>query len=484
LFQLIVAFFFPFVYAFLLSLKDFPHLTIRGALIDLLLKNCKVAFLEGISEVCLGIDRGKITCIGFESSMPEADRTIDLEGKVVVPGAVDAHVHVFSPGWIRETFETGTKAAAVGGVTTIADMSSVGEWQTVNVETFRKKLERAEKEAVVDFSLYCGEIYKKEDLKEIPEILRLGAVGLGEIMMCEPDPIPDSMVLLEAMRIASKERTFIALHAEDKEIIQKNVELMRKRGRQDLEAFTESRPAIAESKAVLDAAILSSEANCPVHICHLSSEKGVEALRTAKKISRVTAETTPHHLLLSSKDYEKLGPLMVATPPVREKNDLLALWEGLSSGLIDAMASDHCAFSRREKEEAESIWSVPPGIPGLETMMPLLWSEGVRKGRISLRRFIEATSLRPAQILGIYPRKGTIAFGYDADLAVIDQKARWRIGKEDMVCIADYTPFDGYEVHGRIVMTIVRGEIVAEEGSILAKPGYGNFIPRKFFSES
>lgn len=452
-------------------------------MIDLLLKNCKVVLTEGIFEVCLGVNRGKIACIGLEPSMPRADKTIDLGGKVVVPGAIDAHVHIFSPGWIRETFGTGTKAAAVGGVTTIADMSSVGEWQTVKVEIFKKKLERTEKEAVVDFSLYCGEIYKEEDLEEIPEILRMGAVGLGEIMMCEPDPIPDSMVLLEAMRIASRERAFIALHAEDREIIQKSVELMRKRGRHDPKAFTESRPDIAEAKAVLDAAILSSEANCRVHICHLSSEKGVEALRTAKRISGVTAETTPHHLLLSSEDYQKLGPLIIATPPVREKNDLLALWEALSSGLIDAVASDHCAFSRREKEEAESIWSIPPGIPGLETMIPLLWSEGVRKGRISLRRFVEATSLRPAQILGIYPRKGAIALGLDADLTVIDQKAEWKIGKEDMVCIADYTPFEGYKVSGKVAMTIVRGEIVAEEGSILVRPGYGKFIPRKFVSE-
>jgi len=443
-------------------------------LIDLLLKNCKVALLGGPYDVCLGIDQGKITCIGFEPSMPKADRTIDLEGKFVVPGAIDAHVHVFSPGWIRETFETGTKAAAVGGVTTIADMSSIGEWQTVKVEIFKKKLERAEKEAVVDFSLYCGEIYKEEDLKEIPEILRMGAAGLGEIM----DPIPNNMVLLKAMKIASRERAFIALHAEDKEIVQKSVELMRRKGRQDFMAFTESRPAIAESKAVLDAAMLSSEANCSVHICHLSSEKGVTALRVAKRMSKITAETTPHHLLLSSEDYQRLGPLIVATPPVREKKDLLALWEALSSGIIDSVASDHCAFSRIEKEDARSIWNVPPGIPGLETMELLLWSEGVRKGRISLRRFVEATSLRPAQILGIYPRKGAIAFGCDADLTVIDQKAKWKIGKDDMMCIADYTPFEGKEVDGRVVMTIVRGEVVAEEGHVLVRPGYGKFIPR------
>jgi len=453
-------------------------------LIDLLLKNCKVALPEGLSEVCLGVDGGRIACIGLEPSMPEADREIDLGGKIVLPGAIDAHVHIFSPGWIRETFETGTKAAAVGGVTTIADMASVGEWQTVNVKVFEEKLERAEKEAVVDFSLYCGEIYKEEDLEEIPKILRMGAVGLGEIMMCEPDPIPDSMVLLRAMKIASREGAFIALHAEDKEIIQKSVELMRRKEVKDVRAFTDSRPALAERKAVLDAAILSSEANCSAHICHLSSEEGVEALRFAKGISSITAETTPHHLLLSSDDYKRLGPLIVATPPVREKKDILALWKALSSGLIDSVASDHCAFSRREKEEAENIWSIPPGIPGLETMIPLLWSEGFRKGKITIRRFVEAISLRPAQILGIYPRKGAITIGCDADLMVIDQKVRWKIGKEDIVCVADYTPFDGYEINGKVVMTIVRGKIVAEEGSILVRPGYGKFIPRKSVSGS
>ncbi len=194
-------------------------------------------------------------------------------------------------------------------------------------------------------------------------------------------------------------------------------------------------------------------------------------------MSEITAETTPQHLLLTSGEYKRLDPLIVATPPVR-KNDLLALWEVLSSGLIDSVASDHCAFSRQEKEGAESIWSVPPGILGLETMITLLWSKGVSKGRLLLSGFVEAMSLRSAQILGIYPRKGAIMLGSDAGLTVIDQKAKGRIGKGDIKCIADYTPFEGFEVYDRVVMTLVRGEIVAEDGSVLAKLWCGDFVPR------
>ena len=449
-------------------------------MIDLLLKNCRIVLEGRAFEGCIGADSGRIACIGLEPSMPRAERALDLGGKLVIPGPIDVHTHVFSPGWIRETFKTGTAAAAVGGVTTIADMSSVGEWQTATVKTFKEKLESGRGDSLVDFCLYCGEICREEDLEEIPEILEMGAVGLGEIMMCEPDPIPDHGVLLEAMKVAKRGGAILSIHAEDRDLIKRSMKAFKAEGGKDYSAFSESRPPMAEKKAILDAAMLASEAGCDLHICHVSTREGVEALRLAKRIHQgTTSEVTPHHLLLTAQDYERLGPLIVATPPVRDKEDAVALWSALSLGLIEAVASDHCAFKTAEKTSATSTWEVPAGMPGLETTVTLMWSEGVQKRRISLGRFVEALSMEPARMLGVYPRKGCLAPGSDADLVVIDQGWEGTIGKGDMRCVADYTPFEGTEVKGRPVITIIRGEIVAEGGSILAKPGYGEYIPRQ-----
>ena len=447
-------------------------------MIDLLLKGGKIYLGGELRDLCLGIDGGVIAAIGMEPVMPDADDVIDISGRIVIPGAVDPHVHIFSPGWIRETFETGTAAAAVGGVTTVADMASVGEWHTATMEVFERKLETASREALVDFALYCGEIHREEDLREIPQILKAGAVGLGEVMMCEPDPIPDSPTLLRAMRLVAEEDAVISVHAEDREIISRAISEAKSAGKNRMEDFSLSRPAVAEAKAILDAAVLAAEAGSRLHVCHVSTEAGVRALSLAKGIHELTtAEVTPHHLVLTLDDYERLGPLIIVTPPVRTKGDVASLWEALSSGLIDAVATDHCAFKEAEKS-VDSPWEVPAGLPGLETAVILLWSEGVVKGRISLRRFVEATSEMPAKILGIDHRKGGISIGKDADLTVIDPSYRGRIGRGDMRSVADYTPFDGLEVSGRIVMTMVRGRVVAREGSLEVKPGYGEFVPR------
>ena len=448
-------------------------------MIDLLLKGGRV-YLEGeLRDICVGVDGGVIAAFGKEPAMPDADEVIYLSGKVVLPGAVDPHVHIFSPGWIRETFRSGTAAAAVGGVTTVADMASVGEWHTASVDVFKRKLERAESESIVDFALYCGEIHRESDLNEIPDILAQGSVGLGEIMMCEPDPIPDSPTLLRAMRLAAEADAVISVHAEDREIVSKSVSEAKAGWSGEMEEFSSSRPDIAEAKAILDAAILASEANCRLHICHVSTEAGVKALRSAKEIHpQTTAEVTPHHLVLTVEDYERLGPLLIVTPPVRTGRDAAALWQALSSGLIDAIATDHCAFSREEKV-GDTPWDIPAGLPGLETVVVVLWSEGVAKGRISLKRFVEATSEVPARILRIDHRKGGIAVGKDADLVVIDASHRGRIGREDMMSVADYTPFEGLEVSCRVAMTLVRGRVVARDGSVEAEPGYGEFISRR-----
>ena len=441
--------------------------------VDLLIEDCRFYYDGSLVEGCIGIGGGLIVFLGRKPTAPTAEHKLNLKGMIVLPGAIDIHVHIFSPGWIKETFETGSMAAAVGGYTLIADMSSVGEWKTTSLKIFREKIKAGESSSIVDFCLYCGEINSIEDLVEIPRLLDEGAVGLGEIMMCEPDPIPDSYTLLKAMEVVSNANAVIAVHAEDRSLIKQAVKPPSK----SYESFSICRPPLAEEKAIVEASILARKAGCKVHICHVSSRQGVRAITLSKKIyKKVSAEVTPHHLLLSTKDYEKLGPLIIATPPVRGKEDCKALWKALSCGLIDVFATDHCAFSKRDKEKAEEPLDVPAGIPGLEVALALLWSEGVRKGLISLERYVEATSQEPSRILGLYPKYGCISIGSVANLTVIDPKVSWKISSEDLYCVSDYTPYEGVEVEGRPVMTIVRGQRVATYGRPACKPGWGRFV--------
>jgi dihydropyrimidinase/allantoinase len=195
---------------------------------------------------------------------------------------------------------------------------------------------------------------------------------------------------------------------------------------------------------------------------------------------KVTAETCPHYLIFSREDYAKYKHYIIINPPIRTEEDKEALWDGLTKGFIDNVATDHCAYYKSEKDKGlMSLWETPPGIPGLETMLALLLSEGVNKGRISLETLVKITSENPAKNFGLYPRKGSLQIGSDADFVIVDFKKEWTITKDLLKSAGDFTPFEGWKVKGKPIITIVRGEIVAEEGEVLAKEGYGKFIPSK-----
>lgn len=446
------------------------------AVVDLVVKGGRLATERGLLEAGVAIDDGKIVSISKTARLPNAAKTIDCRGKIVLPGVIDAHVHVFSPGWLRETFGSGTRAAALGGVTTLLDMPSEDPYASTSVQRFEKKCALAQKEAYVNFGLYGGEIEKLSHAKAIASLARRGAVGF-KMITGGPGYVAEN-VLLEALRRIKSADSVAVVHAENQELIDYYARLAHERGRADPAAFSEFRPSIVEEEAARRVTLYASLCRNRLHLAHLTSKAGVEVARMAKAASvSVTAETCPHYLLLSEEDYPKYRHLMVVTPPIKKNADLRALWMGLNDRTIDLIASDHCAYYRKDKERgARSVWATPPGMPGLETMVPLLLSEGVNRSRITLRRLVELVSEEPARIFGLYPRKGAIRRGSDADLTIVDMKLRHKIDSERFECAGDFSPFDGWKLRGAPVVTIVRGQVVAERGQVVGSEGWGRFV--------
>lgn len=448
--------------------------------VDVVVKGGKLATERGFLDAGVAIDNGKIVSISKTARLPKAVKVIDCRGKIVLPGVIDAHVHIFSPGWLRETFRSGTRAAALGGVTTLLDMPSAGSFASTSVRGFERKRVLAQKDAYVNFGLYGGEIEELQHVKSIPSLVARGAIGF-KMITGGPGYVAEK-VLFEAFRSIESANSVAVVHAENQELIDHYARLARDKGRIDPAAFTEFRPSIVEEEAVRRATLFASLCDNRLHLAHLTSRRGVEVVRMAKAAGgKVTAETCPHYLLLSAKDYRKYGRLMIVTPPIKTRGDTEALWSALNDRTIDLVASDHCAYYRKDKDRgARSVWATPPGMPGLETMMPLLLSEGVNKSRISIRRLVQLVSEAPARIFGLYPRKGTIRRGSDADLTVVDMKLRYKIDSERFECAGDFSPFDGWKLRGAPVLTIVRGQVVAENGRIVGPGGFGCFTkPRQ-----
>jgi len=446
--------------------------------VDLVVKGGRIVTRSGVVEAGLAVDDGKISAVAKEALLPKADKILKVEGLFILPGLIDAHVHVCDPGFIHESFETGTRAAAAGGVTTIIDMASSVDLRTISVANLLRKQQLAEKQAFVDFALYGGEISDENDLTEIEELVAAGVVGFGEIMMCGDTPIRDDEMMLKAFIRISRAGSTAAVHAEDNNMIDRCRKKLIAEGRKDITAFADARPNQAEAQAISKALLLSKKTNVRLHICHLSTKEGTKLVRKAKtKGTHVTTEVCPHHLYLTKKDYEKLGPYLITTPPLRTTEDVTELWRGLNDGTIDLVVSDHCAFKKSEKDAYRNdVWHIPPGVPGLETIALLMLGKGVNEGKISLQRFVEIASENPAKLFELYPKKGSLTKGADADLTIVNLHKDHVIRSEDMKCVADYTPYEGWSVGATLVMTLVRGEVVFREGEITGKMGFGEFV--------
>ncbi|MGQ9506309.1 MAG: dihydroorotase [Candidatus Bathycorpusculaceae bacterium] len=444
--------------------------------VDLILNNAKAYIKKVIVECSIAIENGKIYKVGKESVMPKAEEKLDLKGLVVLPGLIDVHTHLRDEGKAyKEDFYTGTAAAAAGGITTVLDMPN-NDPVTMSVEALRRRMEIAEKKILINVGFYSE---FPEKTGEIHAIIKAGTLAFKLFMMEQVGGlnIDDDNSLLEAFETIAKLKTLVAVHAEDKKTIKKAEENFKQLNRNDIEAFLKAHSENAEWKTVKRLLNIVKKTHAHIHFCHISTKKGLEAIIAGKKLGLpISCEAMPHHMLLSVKDLRKIGALTLTLPPIREKKHVAALWDGVKNGWIDILASDHAPHTLAEKE-SENVWNVKVGIPGLETTLPLLLTE-VNHERLSIADVVKLMAEKPAEIFKLEGR-GALEKGNIADLTVVDLKRKDKIGASKFHSKAKYSPFNGWKVKGKPVKTFVKGQLVMDEGEIIAKAGCGEIIRRE-----
>ena len=447
--------------------------------VDLAIKNCKIVFPEGIiSGAGVAVDEEKIVAVVKEPNLPTADKTIDAKGNYLIPGVIDPHSHLGSHFSFEDDFRTETQSAAGGGVTTLFTLMQ--DKRSLK-EIVPKRIKMADRNATIDLSFGGGFMPSPSPhLDELADYIDLGVTAFK----CKPATEKWGPIVVAGVDDGSLYACFKALgelgglpmvHAENPKIVEMFRDHLMKTGRKDLPAYTESRPSFAEEEYMRRAIFIAKVASSPLYIVHISIGNGMDVVAEAKADGvNVIAETCPHYLT-HTKD-SGLGILGVVTPPLREKKDIEGLWHGIKSGVIDCMGSDHATIMPRSEKEKGDIWTTMPGWPGTETLLPVMLSEGVKKGRIPLEKVVEICCYNPARVFGLYPRKGTISVGSDGDLTIVDLDKKVKVTPDVLHSAADFTIYDGWEMKGWPVMTICRGNVVMEEGEIVGKPGTGRFI--------
>jgi dihydroorotase (multifunctional complex type) len=443
--------------------------------VDLVLSNAKAYVNKEIVACSLAVENGKICRIGKEANMPRAEEKLDLKGFVVLPGLIDVHVHLRDEGKAyKEDFYTGTAAAAAGGITTVLDMPNNNP-VTMSVETLKNRIETAMNKILVNVGFYS------EFPKDMAEIASIAKEAVAfKLYMAEQIGglnIDDDNVLLEAFRVVGKLGVSVAVHAEDKTSIKRAENEFERANRNDIHAFLKVHSESVETKAIKRLLDIVKQANAHVHFCHVSTANGLKAIAEGKKSGLpITCEVTPHHLLLSVDDLSQIGTLALTTPPVRERQHINALWDGVKNGWVDLVASDHAPHALNEKK-TENVWNVKVGIPGLETILPLLLTE-VNRGRLTLAEVVKLMSEKPAEIFRLNGR-GCLKEGNIADLTVIDLKRKYKIDASRFHSKAKYSPFDRWIVEGKPVKTFVKGRLVMDESEIVAEAGSGEILRRE-----
>lgn len=444
-------------------------------MVDLLIENASVVTSQGVNRLNVGITEGKVSVLASPGEdVPARDR-LDAAGMLVLPGAIDPHVHGGYGEPHRETVTAVSMAAAAGGITTILDQP-LSNPSTVTAERLEKKIADLSKESVVDFALWGGLVPGYVD--ELDGMMALGAHAFKSFMCrCSNYPMTPDGVLLRGMRRLGELGGLVAVHAENDTLIHDLVDAAAKEGRRDVTAYLESHPIYSELEAVNRFIFLAELVPaCKCHIVHLSIPEGAIEVRRAKARGiDITVETCPQYLGLSEEDLHAIGGVAKCDPPVRPRESVERLWDLVIDGTVDMLASDHSPHTLASKNPADGdFWSIPEGVTGVQTMLPVAVTEGMKRG-LTWPRLVEITSTNPAKRFGLYGRKGDIQVGFDADLVLFDPSESWALRAGDLYYVNKHSPFVGRTFTGKVKATLVRGQVVYQDGRILAQPGSGRF---------
>jgi dihydropyrimidinase len=458
---------------------------------DTVIRNGTVVTATDTYLADVGINGEKVSAIAAQLPIENAGRVIDATGHLVLPGGIDVHTHLdmpFGGTTSADDFETGTIAAAFGGTTTLIDFAIQYKGQSLR-QAFDGWMKKAHDKAVADYAFHCIITdLGSAQLEEMGQLIREGVTSFKLFMAYPGVFMLDDATIFRAMRQAARYSGLICMHAENGGAIDVIVQQALAEGKRAPKYHALTRPTTAEAEATSRAIALAEMAGAPVYIVHLSCNDALEKVREARDRGLPTyAETCPQYLYLSLENMEAPGfegAKYVFTPPLREKWHQEKLWQGLARDTLQVVSTDHCPFCFKEQKELgkDDFTKIPNGGPGIEHRLSLIYTGGVHGKRFSPNRFVEVVATAPAKLFGLYPRKGTVAVGSDADLVIFDPLEQQVISVKTHHMRVDYSMFEGLPITGVPKTVLSRGRLVIDAGEFVGRPGAGQFIRRQTFS--
>jgi dihydroorotase/allantoinase len=456
--------------------------------VDTVIENGVLVTEDGLQaeNAGLAISGGKIVSIGHDHVLPEGERTINVKGKIIAPGIVDCHVHTREPGQEhREDWEHATRSAAAGGVTSIIAMPNTDPVIDCP-ENLRKVYELIESKSIVDAQSYG--LLTGDNLDQLKPLVDAGAVGFKCFLLSGGGGqyewgSPDDGQLIEAMQKLASIGARVGFHEENDEIINHYSKKYRTEGKNHPKWHARAAGPIAEQEAISRICLFAESTGCPVHMFHESSGSGAEIVRRAKNRGvDVTAETMPHYLQFTVDDLDKKGSAGRVNPPLRTAEEQERLWKiGIKDGAIDCIATDHAPYTDEEKgmkNPHQSTWNTASGFVGLETQVPAMLTL-IHNSKLTYEKWLTMHCQRPAEIWGMYPQKGSLRVGTDADVMVLDPTIEWKLDRKNLRSKSTVTPYHEETFEGQVSMTIVRDNIVYQENEVVGAPGTGKVIEVK-----
>ena len=461
---------------------------------DTVIVGSHVVLPTGIIDKNIVLDEGKI--IGFTNDIPSSDRKINADGLVAIPGVIDTHVHygVYSP--IEYAAVSESHAAAIGGITTMMRMLRRGDSYK---NSLSPQLNASSKSHYIDYAIHAS-IFNTQQVDEMQYCVENGVTSFklymnlgGEVGHVYMDMEPGKNLLQEervevtseivkkVVKNSSSLGCPVLVHAEDYEECGCGIKKAKEKNQDGLSAWSESRPTKSEAKSIQTIAKFARDYNCTIYFAHIGSQNALEQISEERKNgTKIFVETCPHYLTLSHENQE--GYLAKVMPPIRSQSDVLSVWNAINQNSVNTIGTDHVANQIKLKLDGNTVWDALAGFPGIGTLLPLMLSEGVNKNKITISQLVNLTSMNAAKIFGMYPTKGSLEINSDADITLIDLKKEQKVTTELFGGFSDYIVYDGWELKGWPVKTIVRGQIIAEDFQVIGRPGYGKLVPRKINS--